>query len=109
MVRSPSGLRTEAFAETVQRKKDTGVAYTDRLANQIGKWQKDELAAIGDFECGYCDFRDTCYPQLTLTEIVEAGGMTEDQALERLYDARLLRRPVENQEEIDEFFAMPDY
>ena len=68
-----------------------------------------ELAAIGDFECGYCDFRDTCYPQLTLTEIVEAGGMTEDQALERLYDAGLMRRPAENQEELDEFFAMPDY
>lgn len=97
--------------ETVQRKKETGVAYTGsgKLGAQISKWEKDELAAIGDFECGYCDFRDTCYPQLTLTEIVEAGGLTEDQALERLYDARLLRRPVENQEEIDQFFAMPDY
>ena len=97
--------------ETIQRKKENGSAYTGsgKLNNQVGKWEKNELAAIGDFECGYCDFRDICYPQLTLTKIVEAGGMTEEQALERLYDARLLRRPAENQEELDAFFAMPDY
>jgi predicted RecB family nuclease len=75
----------------------------------LKKWAKDALEPIGDFECNYCDFRDVCYPQLTLTGIVEAGGMTEEQAMESLYAAGKLRRPADNQDEIDAFMAMPDY
>jgi len=97
--------------ETVQRKRDTGVAYTGsgNLVAQIKTWEKNQLETIGDFECNYCDFRDTCYPFLSLTDAVEAGALTEDQALGRLYDAGMMRRPAENQEEIDAFMAMPDY
>lgn len=96
---------------TVQRMRDNGSAYTGS-GNEVAhlkKWAKDALEPIGDFECNYCDFRDVCYPQLTLTGIVEAGGMTEEQAMESLYAAGKLRRPADNQDEIDAFMAMPDY
>jgi len=92
--------------ETVQKLKDTGIAYTGsgNLTAQIKKWEKSDLASVGDFECNYCDFRDLCYPQLTLTTMVENGGMTEQQALGRLYDAGLIRNP-----EIEDFLEMPDF
>lgn len=96
--------------QTVDRMFGTGTAYTKsgRVIGKISKWEKDALADIGDFDCGYCDFRDTCYPQFTLTEVVEAGGMTEEEAMEQLYSAGIVRRPVDD-EAIEAFFAMPDH
>jgi hypothetical protein len=97
--------------DRINEMRANGFAYTGsgNLVNHVKNWEKDELATVGDFECGYCDFRDTCYPQLSLTEIVEAGAMTEEQALERLYDANMLRRPGSEQEELDAFFELPDF
>jgi len=97
-------------AEKIQEMKDTGTAYTGsgNLVAHVKTWEKNELETVGDFECNYCDFRDTCYPYLSLTEVVEAGGLTPEQALDRLYDAGMIRRPSDDAD-IEAFMALPDH
>jgi len=45
------------------------------------KWTNNKLAEIGDWNCAYCDWKDTCYPQGVLTTAVESGSMTIEEAL----------------------------
>lgn len=42
---------------------------------------KKPLAEIGDWNCSYCDWKDTCWPQGIFTLDVENGILTIDQAL----------------------------
>lgn len=51
---------------------------------QYAKHQKNEKAWIGDWQCRYCDFRQECYPFDLLTQAVEDGLMTPQQALSDL-------------------------
>ena len=54
------------------------------------KINRDPLAGAhqvngsGNWECAYCDFRDECYPFGTLTESVESGEMTSEEAMTAL-------------------------
>jgi len=54
------------------------------------KIQKDPLAGsdkvngAGSWACNYCDFKDECYPFNTLTEAVESGEMTAEEAMSQL-------------------------
>jgi len=54
------------------------------------KINRDPLAGAhqvngsGNWECAYCDFRDECYPFGVLTEAVENGDMTSDEAMGQL-------------------------
>lgn len=54
------------------------------------KIQKDPLAGsdkvngAGSWTCNYCDFKDECYPFNTLTEAVESGEMTAEEAMSQL-------------------------
>ena len=92
--------------ETIQRKKETGIAYTGsgNVTAQIKAWEKNEISCSGDFECNYCDFRDICHPQLSLTTMVENGAMSEEEALGKLYTAGMIRDPS-----IEDFLSMPDF
>ena len=52
------------------------------------EWLKKPLATVGDWQCGWCDFRDHCYPCGVLTPDVESGLLTVDDAMKELgYDA----------------------
>lgn len=42
---------------------------------------KKPLAEIGDWNCSYCDWKDTCWPQGIFTLDVENGILTIDEAL----------------------------
>lgn len=48
---------------------------------KFSKWEKDGLAEIGDWNCAYCDWKDTCYPQGVFTLDVENGVLTVEEAL----------------------------
>ena len=43
-----------------------------------------DVNGAGNWECAYCDFRDECYPFGVLTEAVEKGDMTADEAMNQL-------------------------
>jgi len=42
---------------------------------------KKPLAEIGDWNCSYCDWKDTCYPQGIFSVDVENGVLTANEAL----------------------------
>ena len=42
---------------------------------------KKPLAEIGDWNCSYCDWKDTCYPQGIFSVDVENGVLTANDAL----------------------------
>lgn len=48
------------------------------------QWEKNALAYVGDWQCSYCDWRDECYPFGVLTELVESGGLTKEDAMREL-------------------------
>ena len=48
---------------------------------KFGEHGKKPLAEIGDWNCSYCDWKDTCWPQGIFTLDVENGILTIDQAL----------------------------
>lgn len=48
---------------------------------KFGEHGKKPLAEIGDWNCSYCDWKDTCWPQGIFTLDVENGILTIDEAL----------------------------
>ena len=75
--------------EYVERGLETGMLLTGsgKKNSHVVRWEKNPCAAVGSFECAYCDFSDTCYPLGALTEAVENGDITEGQAIQELKDA----------------------
>jgi len=47
-------------------------------------WESNELAAVGDWQCSYCDWKDECYPFGVLTERVESGELSMEDAMREL-------------------------
>lgn len=41
-----------------------------------GEYQKDESATVGDWECAFCDFVSSCYPEGAATDISGDGILT---------------------------------
>lgn len=48
---------------------------------KYGEHGKKPLSAVGDWNCSYCDWKDTCYPQGIFTVDVENGILTVQEAL----------------------------
>ena len=44
----------------------------------------DKVNGAGSWACSYCDFKDECYPFNTLTEAVESGEITVEEAMSQL-------------------------
>lgn len=43
-----------------------------------------DVNGAGDWNCNFCDWRNECYPLGALTELVEAGELTTEEAMEEL-------------------------
>lgn len=43
-----------------------------------------DVNGAGNWECNFCDWRNECYPLGALTEMVEAGELTTEEAMEEL-------------------------
>jgi len=48
------------------------------------QWEQNPLNTVGDWQCSYCDWKDECYPFSVLTELVESGGLTKEDAMREL-------------------------
>ena len=48
------------------------------------KWERDEMAEVGDWQCSWCDWKELCYPQSVLTLDVESGKVKINDALSKL-------------------------
>jgi hypothetical protein len=75
--------------------RDFSLRYSDELfeslveqgeltKTKIAAFQKSHLAAVGDWQCSYCDWKDECYPFSVMTELVESGGITKEDAMREL-------------------------
>ena len=47
-------------------------------------WESNDKAAVGDWQCSYCDWKDECYPFGVLTEKVESGELSMEDAMREL-------------------------
>jgi hypothetical protein len=48
------------------------------------QWEKSPTAAVGDWQCSYCDWKDECYPFSVFTELVESGELSVEDAMREL-------------------------
>jgi len=50
----------------------------------IANWEKKPNMQVGDWNCRYCDWGDTCYPYGIHTGAVEDGELTPEKAMSML-------------------------
>jgi len=75
--------------------RDFSLRYSDEVFEELknaGELTKTKMAAfeknatnaVGDWQCSYCDWKDECYPFGVMTELVESGGITKEDAMREL-------------------------
>ena len=76
----PRDFQLRYDAETFQLKMERGELSKTAMAN----WEKKEHAEVGDWNCRYCDWKDTCYPYGILSPQVDDGVLTPEKAMAML-------------------------
>jgi hypothetical protein len=51
---------------------------------KMAAFAKNDTAPVGDWQCSYCDWKDECYPFGVLTEGVESGEISQEDAMREL-------------------------
>ena len=88
-------LSYEKLKADTPPERDFSLRFSDELFEEmksIGELTKTKMAAfeknanahVGDWQCSYCDWKDECYPFGVLTEAVESGGLTKEEAMRDL-------------------------
>ena len=94
-------MRERYYQQLENLKSDTpppreyDLRYSDEKAERLfdagemsktkkGNHEKKPLDDIGDWNCSYCDWKDECYPFGVMTELVESGGITKEDAMREL-------------------------
>jgi hypothetical protein len=88
-------LSYEKLKEDTPPERDFSLRFSDELFEELkskGELTKTKIAAfeknatnpVGDWQCSYCDWADECYPFGVMTELVESGGLTKEDAMREL-------------------------
>jgi hypothetical protein len=88
-------LSYEKLKEDTPPERDFSLRFSDELFEELkskGELTKTKIAAfeknatnpVGDWQCSYCDWADECYPVGVMTELVESGGLTKEDAMREL-------------------------
>jgi|TARA_B100000902_G_scaffold39931_1_gene47484 hypothetical protein len=88
-------LSYEKLKEDTPPERDFSLRFSDELFEELkskGELTKTKIAAfeknatnpVGDWQCSYCDWADECYPFGVMTELVESGGITKEDAMREL-------------------------
>ncbi len=76
----PRDFQLRYDAETFELKMERG----ELSKTAIGNWEKKPNMEVGDWNCRYCDWGDTCYPYGIHTNAVEDGELTPEKAMSML-------------------------
>lgn len=85
----------EKLKEDSPPDRDFSLRFSDELFEELrdkGELTKTKIAAfeksptnpVGDWQCSYCDWADECYPFGVLTERVESGELSMEDAMREL-------------------------
>lgn len=88
-------LSYEKLKEATPPERDFSLRFSDELYDELDEqgeltktkkaaFNKSNLAPVGDWQCSYCDWKDECYPFSVLTQLVESGGLTKEDAMREL-------------------------
>jgi hypothetical protein len=88
-------LSYEKLKADTPPERDFSLRFSDELFEELksqGELTKTKMAAfakshitpVGDWQCSYCDWKDECYPFGVMTELVESGGITKEDAMREL-------------------------
>jgi hypothetical protein len=75
--------------------RDFNLRFSDELFEELSQqgeltktkkaaFEKNANAAVGDWQCSYCDWKDECYPFGVMTEAVESGEISKEDAMREL-------------------------
>tara|TARA_B100000683_G_scaffold79853_3_gene78783 strand:- start:204 stop:1286 length:1083 start_codon:yes stop_codon:yes gene_type:complete len=75
--------------------RDFSLRYSDEIFEELkaqgeltktkmAAFAKSSIAAVGDWQCSYCDWKDECYPFGVMTEAVETGEVSKEDAMREL-------------------------
>lgn len=75
--------------------RDFSLRYSDEIFEELkaqgeltktkmAAFEKSSIAPVGDWQCSYCDWKDECYPFGVMTEAVESGEVSKEDAMREL-------------------------